>query len=304
MLGGCAGYREGAVRQPFFARVGKPLGIQLYMLGEEIGDDLPATFASVKAMGFDVVELSKLYGLPASAVRKAADNAGLSIASMHVLANPIVDDGRPTLSTDTSAVADIAGELGVAHVVVTVPMAPDGFAIRQGEDFSAAMKRAFAHADKDYWKRMAARFSGFGETMHRHGVQLAYHNHNFEFVTLDETSAFGILVEESDPDRLKFQLDIGWTVTAGEDARAWLDRLSGRLASVHLKDVAIGAPQAYYLDTRPAQIGTGQIDWTSVLQAADASGAQYYFVEQEPPFTMPRSEAAARSARFLRALVA
>ena len=99
-------------------------------------------------------------------------------------------------------------------------------------------------------------------------------------------------------------VQLGWIATAGADPLALLGQLKGRVLSLHVKDVAADNQQGFDLAMSPSEVGSGTIDWAAVLPAAEAAGVEHYFVEQEAPFAMPREEAMAKSATYLKALVA
>lgn len=303
LTGGCTQGRQSTVGDTFFSRIAKPIGLQLYALGDTVGHDLPGTLRAIKQMGYDVVELPNLYGRPATELRLLTQDAGLEIASLHVPARPM-GPGGISFEDEPDEVARIADALGANHLVMPVPLLPDDFAFREGENFPAAIGRTFRTTGTDHWHRTAHRFNEIGSAMTARGLALGFHNHNMEFAPVADTTPFEILVNETDPELVGFQLDIGWVVSAGEDPLAWIERLDGRLLSLHVKDVAEGHQPAYYFDTSPTEIGSGTIDWASVLPSAEAAGNEYYFVEQEPPFTMPRPEAMAKSAQYLKSLIA
>lgn len=303
LLGGCGGGEAvEAPAQPFFTRIGKPIGLQTYTLGMEAGEDLEATFALIKEMGIGEIELPGLYGRTAEEVRAISDSVGLPIVSVHIPDNP----RGPGLAfgNDISQVADAAETLGLTKVVIPSPNMPEGFTRNDGESFGDVMQRAFGEAGVAPWQAMAARFNEIGEVLAARGMTLGYHNHNLEFVPIGDTTGFGVLVAETDPDMVKFQLDLGWVAQAGLDPVAELTALSGRVMSVHVKDIAADSGQSYYMGMSPTEVGSGTIDWASVLPAAEAAGCEHYFVEQEPPFTTSRAEAVAKSAAYLQELVA
>lgn len=306
MIGGTSRVANGQVPgQPFFTRIGKPIGLQLYALGNDIAADLAGTFRAVAAMGYGEIELPSLLGSTAPALRALADEAGLKIASLHIPPAPFAPGQTLTFQNDPDEIAQIAGELGITQVVAPIPIVPEGFAFREGEDFPATFTREFSAVGVDYWRRMAERFNTIGEAMKARGLTFAYHNHNLEFApTPAGPSPFDVLLSRTNPALVKFQLDIGWAVTAGHEPVALIEAMARRLVSVHVKDVAADNQQGYYFGTSPTEVGSGTIDWARVLPACHAAGVQHYFVEQEPPFTIPRAEAAAKSVAFLKTLEA
>ncbi len=117
------------------------------------------------------------------------------------------------------------------------------------------------------------------------------------------TSGWDILVGNTDPKLVHFEVDIGWVQSAGLDPAQTIRKLGPRVRQLHLKDVAAGAKTNFALETKPTVAGTGVVDWPAVLRAAWSAGVQHAYVEQEPPFAIPRMEAARQSAAFFRALM-
>lgn len=256
-------------------------------------------------MGYGEMELPTLLGHTPAALRQAAANAGIPVASLHVPAVALSPgSGDFVFGDNPDAVADVAAALGTRNVVIPFPILPAGFAFGPGEDFPTAITRGFRSAGRAHWQAMAERFNVLGDAMQERGVVLGYHNHNLEFAPLDGTTPWDILMAETDPSVVKLQLDIGWVAQAGRDPVAELAALSGRVVSLHVKDVAAGTPSTFYFGGSTTPIGEGRVDWARVLPAAQAAGAQHYFVEQEPPYAIPRAEAMQRSFDYLNDLVA
>jgi len=308
LLGGCSQPASDAAQAtagPFFERIGKPIGLQLYALvGQDPVEDPAALFEQVRALGFGEMELPNLLGHEPAALREAAANAGIPITSLHVPA--VAFDPRQDGLTfaNPARVADTAQALGVSNIVIPFPMLPEGGARQEGEPFPDAMTRMFSAAGADHWKAMAETFNGLGETMRESGITLGYHNHNLEYAPLGDTNGWDILMSETDPELLKVQLDLGWVAQAGHDPVVELQKLSGRILSLHVKDIAADSGQSYYLGMSPTEIGSGTLDWPVILPAAQAAGAGHYYVEQEPPFTIPRPEAMAKSLAYLQGVIA
>lgn len=301
---GCSANPAPAAATRFFERINKPIGLQLYALGEEAGVDLGATFAAVKAMGYGEVELPNLYGRAPADIKALADAAGLTIASLHVPAVPFARSDGLTFMAEPDAVAEVAAALGISDLVIPFPVLPEGFAIGEGEPFPTAISRAFAGVDVAHWQRVAARFNEIGGAMKERGLTLGYHNHNLEFAPMGDTTPWAVLMAETDPDLVKVQLDLGWVAQAGLDPAATLRELGSRVTSLHVKDVAADGAQSFYFNATPTEVGSGRLNWATILPLAAENGVAHYFVEQEPPFTGPRADAMRKSADFLLALEA
>lgn len=292
------GSSAAAAAKPFFARVGVPVGLQTYTLGDEPSRDLDGTFAKIAAIGYRDLELPSLYGRKPAEVRQAADRAGLKISSLHLPAARGPGAGL-MLTSPAPEIADALGALGARRAVMPIMLFPENFRPQAGETFQAAIGRSVASAGEDLWKRTAALLNERGAALKPLGVQVGYHNHNVEFAPVGQTTGWEILVKETDPALVSFEVDTGWIATSGLDPAAFLKQHSGRVAQLHVKDVAAGNTVNYVLSMKPAEVGAGTLDWAKILPAAYAAGVRHFYVEQEPPFTIPRMEAAARSYGFL-----
>lgn len=297
---GTATWLEGrslaAGRQPFFAGKERPIGLQVYTLGDEAGSDIDATFAQIAAIGYREIELPNLYGRKPAEVRAAADRAGLAIRSIHIAAQ---GTGSASLNGVPAQIAEAVTALGARRAAVPIAPFPADFRPQPGETMQAAIGRSFAAAGADHWRRTAALLNEKAAALKPLGVSLGYHNHNIEFAPVEDTTGWGILVRETDPRLVEFEVDTGWVATAGLDPAAFLHALRGRVTQLHVKDVAAGNTTNFVLAMNPAEVGSGTLDWAKILPAAQAAGVRHYYVEQEPPFTIPRIEAARKSYKFL-----
>lgn len=293
-----------AARRPFFQRIGLPIGLQTYTLGDDAGKDLDATFAQVAAIGYREIELPSLYGRNPVDVRAAADKAGLAISSLHI---PPVMRGMGTglsLGSPPAELAEALGSLGAKRGALPIAPFPDNFRPQPGETMQQTIGRSFAAAGADHWHRVAATLNEKGAALKAAGVALGYHNHNIEFAPTEGTTGWDILVKETDPAIVHFEVDVGWIATAGRDPTVFLRQHRGRVKQLHVKDVAAGNTANFALAMKPAEVGSGTLDWEKILPAAYDAGVRHFYVEQEPPFAIPRIEAARKSFTFLSQLKA
>lgn len=296
----CAQEQQAAAGTKFFERIGKPIGIQLYALvGQDPVADPAALFAQVAQMGYGEIELPNLLGQEPAALKAAADAAGIKLASLHVPAVPFVPSDGLTFQAEPDLVAEAASALGINYLVIPFPVLPDDFSIREGEGFPEAISRTFASASLDHWRATAERFNQIGQSMKDRGITLAYHNHNMEFAPLEGTTPWAVLMEETDPALVQVQLDLGWVAQAGADPVAELQALGPRVSSLHVKDLTLADGPSFYFGMNPTELGQGVMDWNAILPAAEAAGVVHYFVEQEPPFAIPREEAMQKNADYL-----
>lgn len=307
LLGGLAGAALMAAAGPaiarprrlFFERIGRPIGLQVYTLGPEAGRDIDATFAAIAQIGYREIELPGLLGRTPTELAAAASRAGLRIASLHV---PLLAMGGPaalTLNAEPARIADVMGSLGARWAVAPIVLIPAGFRPTPGEGMEAAIARTVAEAGEDIWKRTAEQLGRAATGLAPLGVGVAYHNHNLEFAPVGKTTGWDILWRELQASPVSFEVDLGWVATAGRDPVRFLHRTRGRVKLLHVKDVAAGNPQSYRIGMKPAEVGSGTLDWEKILPAAHRAGVEHFLVEQEPPFAMPRIESARKSFAYL-----
>lgn len=296
IIGGTA---MAAGKRGFFDRIGKPIGIQTYTLGDEAGKDIDATFARIGQIGFRDIELPGLYGKKPAEVKAAADKAGLRLSSIHLPLQGMPGASGLSLMSDAQRIADDLGALGIFQGVAPIAPFPANFRPEKGEDMKAAIGRSFAAAGKAHWQRTAATLNERAAALRPFGIIVGYHNHNIEFAPVDGTTGWNVLVAETDPRLVHFEVDIGWVAAGGLDPVAFLRKHVGRCRWMHVKDVKASTQTNYVLSMDPTEVGSGKLDWARILPAARAAGVEHFYLEQEPPFTMPRIDAAAKGYQFL-----
>lgn len=131
----------------------------------------------------------------------------------------------------------------------------------------------------DDYKRHAETFNKKGELCKKSGLRFAYHNHDYTFKLQEGKLPQDILMKETDPSLVDFELDIYWLVTAGEDPEAWFKKYANRFRLCHVKDRS-KTPVADN-GKNSVDLGTGSIDWKKVLKTAKENGMQHFIVEQE-----------------------
>jgi sugar phosphate isomerase/epimerase len=287
-------------RSVFAKSPSQAIGIQLYMLGPDVANNLGANLQKVAAIGYREVELPSFYNKKGSELRAALDAAGLTCPSIHVPGRTFTP-GALTLSDDLGRLCDEVTALGAQVIVMPLYLLPPGsmHAPKPGEDLQAMLAAAIAATSADDWKRTAEFLNEKAAILSRAGLQLAYHNHNAEFAPLaDGSTGLEILMQHTDPALVSFELDVGWVAAAGKDPIAVLRRYPGRFRLMHLKDLK-PTPSNTVLKMNPADVGSGIIDWPALLKAAATAGIKYYFVEQEPPFAGPPIDSARAGFNFL-----
>ena len=236
-----------------------PLGLQLESFKIRLGADVPSGLDIVKADGFTIVETAGTYKLTPEQFRAQLDAHGLKAVSAHF--------PYESLQADLPGVIAAARALGSTNVVIAH--------IPHIGAFDAAQAR-----------KAAADFNSWGKVLAAAGMRILYHPHGYEFVPLPEGgTGFDILMNETDPKVVFFEMDVFWIVYAGQDPVALMAKYPDRWKMFHLKDVRIGAKTGGSAGRAPigdfVTIGTGQIDWRAVLAEGRKIGIEYSFIEDE-----------------------
>ena len=269
-----------------------PIGLQLYTVGHEMDTDPAATLKSVAAAGYRQVELSPLAKTSAKDLKKMLDDAGLTNPAGHYM--------LPDLLTDLQAKIDFAHQFGQQFMVVTVPWVADPSRFKpdpQAGQFGLFLA-IIAGLTLDDWKWNAEQFNKLGQQIKKAGLQLGYHNHNFEWKSYGGVTGYDEFLRLTDPELVKLELDCGWATVAGQDPAAYLTKFPDRYNLLHIKDFRKGfTPRTTLLGKDPGapvgtELGRGAIDYTGIFAAAQKAKIHALFVEQEPPFSeMPALEA-------------
>jgi len=288
-LGAAYGGVAGAAEKPFFQRRSLPLGIQLYTLGPDLQKDLDAQLATVAKIGFKSVELAGYLGRTPAELRAAFDKAGLVCPSAHIA--PKAASG-PSFSGDLTKLADELHVIGVKAAIMPILYIPD----RLG---GADLRQAGAQMTADDWKWNADFLNGKAAVLKKAGIATGYHNHNFEFAPLGDTTGMEILLKGTDPNLVTFEMDVGWVTAAGKDPFALLKAHPHRFTQMHVKDIKASTRPNFVLQQDPTEVGSGMIPWPKLLPAAYAAGVRGFYVEQEPPFAHSRLDSAKISFDYL-----
>ena len=280
-----------------------PIGLQLYTVGKEMDRDPAGTLKAVAAVGYKQVELSPLGKTPPKELKKMLDDNGLT--------NPSGDFMLPDLMSKLPELTELAHLFGQEFMVVTIPWVADvsRFKVDPQGDQLALFLAVIRGLTLDDWKWNAEQFNKLGEQIKKAGLQLAYHNHNFEWRAYDGVGAYDEFLRLTDPTLVKLELDCGWTTVAGQDPVAYLTKYADRYTLLHIKDFQKGfKPRTTIRDTdagplEPTELGRGAIDYRKVFAAARKAKIRGLFVEQEPPFTvLPALEAIKVNYQYLKNL--
>jgi len=223
------------------------IGIQLYTVRRAAAADLAGTLERLAAIGFKEVELAGYYNKAPAEFRDLLKANGLTAPSGHIAIELIENNPAKTFADAHT----------VGHQWVTVPSLPRG-----------------KHETEDDWKRVAAQFNAAATKAKAEGFRFAFHNHNDIVRTQNGILPVDILMRETDPALVFYQMDIYWAVSGGADPLALLAKFPGRFKMFHVKD---GKPP--YNDASQTDLGQGTIDFKPVFKRG--TNIEHYFMESD-----------------------
>jgi sugar phosphate isomerase/epimerase len=228
----------------------KKIGLQLYSVRDMMKADLPGTLRKVAAVGYKEVEFAGYFGRTPAQIKELLKKNGLTSPSTHI----------PIETLEKDSVRAFADAKAIGHDWVTVPWIPEE-------------RRKTA----DSWKQITTLLNQLGPQAKAAGLRLAYHNHDFEFKTVDGIKPYDMMLSQTDPSLVDFEMDLYWVTFAGNDPLDYFNRFPKRFALVHVKDSA-GGP-----DNKMVDVGKGKIDFRAIFAQSDKAGIKHYFVEHDQP---------------------
>ena len=261
-------------------------GIQLYSVREQMAQDFEGALAAVREAGFLEVESAALPKKPASEIRKALDKAGLKCVSSH---RSFVDVTR-----DLDATAEFEKTVGVSYIICPGP----------GRRNPLAPGTKPAPPSIDDWKYNAEEFNKTGEKLKKAGITFGYHNHWTEFKPVDGEVPYETLLSLCEPDKMTFEMDLGWVKVAGQDPVVLMKKYPNRFAMFHVKDFHLPPNISYatHDQAKVTELGRGSIDYRPIFaQAAENQNITHAFVEQEE-FDIPWKESLKVDADYMKKL--
>lgn len=240
----------------------KNMGIQLYTLRDQIAKDTPGAIKAVAEAGYRQVEP---YNFPnADAMIAAAKDNGLAINSTHFDWNTIVE-AKDADFPDFRKLVEKAHSLEIGNLVI--PYLQEGF-----------------RKNLDDYKVVAEKFNKAAEISKEAGIQLAYHNHSFEFQPMaGGKTGYDVFIEEFSSDMV-FEIDVFWVKIAGTEPVDLIEKLKDRVSQLHLKDLKKGTEIPNYGSPGTdayKEIGNGMIDMKPIMAAAATNGVKHCHVEQD-----------------------
>jgi sugar phosphate isomerase/epimerase len=250
------------VAPQLFAYDKKYIGLQLYTVRDHMDKDPVGTLAKVAQIGYNSVEgatytgSEKFYGMNSTDFKKVLTDNGLVMYSCHYRLGEDMKDAKGTMLNDWNKAVDDAAALGLKYMICAW--------------LSPAERGYLTH-----YLKVADELNAAGEVCKKAGIQLCYHNHDFEFIKEDDKYPYTAILTHADPDLVKMEMDMYWMTKAKQDPEAYFNQYPGRFPLWHLKD----------MDNKPDQlfteVGNGIIDFKSIFKHAKKAGLQYFFVEQD-----------------------
>lgn len=228
------------------------IGAQLYTVRDYLKDPaaITASLKKVRQIGYQAVQLSGLGPIDDDELLRILDDQGIICCATHESGDKILSEAQ--------AVAERLDKLNCTHVSFPHPSGID-------------LSKSAAVLD------LARRLDEAGAVLAKAGKVLSYHNHSLEFRRLDGKVILDLIYDNTDPANLQAEMDTYWVQHGGGDPVAWCRRLNNRLPILHLKD--------YIIDNKNeptfAEIGSGNLNWPAIIDAAENSGCQWFVVEQD-----------------------
>jgi sugar phosphate isomerase/epimerase len=240
------------------------IGVQLYTVRGEMKRDFEGSIARVAEIGYKEVEFAGYFDRSPAAVRAVLDRHGLTAPATHV-------DYKALSPELWSQVIETSQAIG--HQYIVMPWVDEDL-----------------RKEPDAWKRIAETLNRAGRASQQAGIQLAYHNHWFEFIPANGKLPYDVLLEECEPRLVKMELDLCWIAVGGRDPLVYFERSPGRFPLVHVKDIkklpkvdASGKQDFGDSLQDITAVGGGLIDWKRIFAQADKAGIRHYFVEHDNP---------------------
>ncbi|MEB7375043.1 sugar phosphate isomerase/epimerase [Enterobacter hormaechei] len=229
------------------------IALQMYTL-RNVGT-AEQQFAMAREAGFRHIEIVGTHGISAKELTALLKKNELTVTSAHVQLNAFEKDYAQTVAFNKS----------VGNSTIVVPWI-------KPEDRPDSARG---------WIDYARRLDAIGAKLHRDGLQLAYHNHNFEMKKYAGVTALEIIMKHTSAEHLMLEMDAAWVSRGGQDPVRFLKEYPGRIYAIHAKDNASIGIRDDEMNFAP--LGEGLLDWSAILPAAKASGVKWFIIEHDQP---------------------
>ena len=253
------------IESPFVEKKKNYIGLQLYTVRDAMQADPTGTLAKVAKIGYNSLEgatytgTQKFYGMEPAEFSKVLKQNGLIMPSSHYRLGEEKSNGevvKGTILTGWDKAVDDASAVGIKYMVCA---------------FLSEQERG----GLDHYKQVAEALNKAGERCKKSAIQLCYHNHDFEFNNQGGTLPYDILLNNTDHNLVKMEMDIYWVSKAGKDPVDLINQHPGRFPLFHVKDMDNTPAKAF------TEVGSGTINFKRVFAHAKKAGLTYFFVEQD-----------------------
>ncbi len=235
-------------------------GLQLYSLRDDFKKDVPGTLKKVQSFGIRLVELAGTYDLAPDKFRGLLAAHNLQPVSSHFSYDRFRDDPE--------GVAREAKALGVQYA-------------------GCAWITHTGTFDEKQCRGAIEVFNRAGAILAKQGLKFFYHTHGYEFQPHGQGTLFDLLMAETKPEHVSYEMDVFWVVHPGQDPVKLLAKYGKRWELMHVKDMKKGVKTGDLTGksdvSNDVTLGTGQMNWPAILHAAEKAGVKYYFIEDESP---------------------
>ena len=251
----------------------KDFGIQLWSVRDDLGKDPKGVLKQLASYGYKQIESFEgskgmFWGMSNTEFKSYMDEIGAKIISSHC-----------DITKDFEKKAADAAAIGMKYLICP---------------WKGPQK------DIDAFKKFAEEFNQKGEICKKNGIRFAYHNHDYSFVNMNGELGQDVMMKNTDPSLVDFELDMYWVVAGGQDIQAWLNKYPKRFRLCHVKDRKKGATATE--KDASVVVGTGSIDYAKILKTAKKQGMEYYIVEQEKWEGTTPMQAAQADAAYMKTL--
>jgi len=273
------------------AAISREIGIQLYTLAKPLSDDFTGTIKKLAAFGYKNLEFAGPYYF--SPEEELKNNPLVSVMGLSGYGYHKYTPKEIRLMLDDLGLVSSSAHISDSTLKHNIDEAIEAANII-GQKY--ILSPAFHGQSPDEFKAAAELYNSFGEKCKAGGIRYGYHTHNGEFADYDGVTPFDILVKETDPDLVCFELDLFWAAVAGADVVKLVKKYPGRIKLLHIKEMAQKMDKAY-TTFDPGQgmemlmqimknqtiIGEGVIDFKSIISQVDETGIDYLFIESDFP---------------------
>ncbi len=230
----------------------KPLAIQLYTIRDAVAENLEKSLERLAELGFKHLEIygydGKFFGKSRTEFQSILKNVGLKVISSHHTTGIIHNEKGTLLNNWEKSVEDL-------HFI--------------GSKYMVCSYLFEEERSLEHYKKLPELLNKSGEITNQSGIDFAYHNHDFEFEKFEDRTVYDFILENTDSDLVKMELDLYWISKAGFNPLEYFEKYPKRFPLWHVKDMKAGTK------------GNGTIDFKTIFEAKEKAGLKYWFLEQD-----------------------